>query len=386
MHGRVGSGGASRLRVALDTTYAGVNPTGVGLYSRRLAEHLSRLEKQEQLRLRCFGPACGPESTPTMRDLVQEWPPYTHGVLPARLLGFRPDLVHSTSHIGPLWRPGKLVVTVHDLIFLHDPQDYPAIWLAVTRLLLPLVLKSASAIIVDSGATRADIQRFFPGSKKKVQVIYPGFDRVEGSSNKQAQHSDAVSEVLTGNKRYILAVGPWSRRKNLPVVLRAFETLRRDVEDVALVITGTLSGGMKGAAVDELIAGLPEAVRPEVHSLGFVGRDALYDLMRGASLLAYPSRIEGFGLPPLEAMSLGVPVVTSNAPVLLEVTGDAALHAPPESHDAWAAAFRRVLLEPRLAQTLSEKGLERSSRYSWERCAAEVVGAYRQVASDSRVR
>lgn len=338
------------------------------------------------MQLRCFGPACADKQAATLGDLVQEWPPYTHGVLPSRLLRFRPHVVHATSHIGPLWGPGKLVVTIHDLIFLHHPSDYPRAWLALTRLLLPLALRRATAIIADSHTTGKDVERFYPACRKKVRVIYPGFDRVQVKRDAKPESSHLSQQLRLRNRRYILAAGPWSRRKNLPVVLRAFERLRRGAVDVDLVITGTRSGGMKGAAVEELIAGLPEAVRTHIHNPGFVGRDELYDLMRGAGLLAYPSRIEGFGLPPLEAMSLGVPVVTSDAPVLLEVAGDAALHAAPGNVDAWANAFRRVLLEPGFAEVLGAKGRERSSLYSWERCAAEVVALYRSLVSDSRSR
>src|SRR5215203_2744129 len=147
------------LRVALDTSFTGVNPTGVGLYSRRLAAALSVQRHDLGIDLRCYGAACRLEANPqNLLTLATEWPTYTHLALPLRLLRYKPNIVHATSHIGPLWGPGKLIVTVHDLIFERYPEDYDHVWLALTRITLPLVLRRASKIIADSYATRHDIQ------------------------------------------------------------------------------------------------------------------------------------------------------------------------------------------------------------------------------------
>jgi alpha-1,3-rhamnosyl/mannosyltransferase len=370
------------LRVALDTTYAGVNPTGVGVYSRRLAEQLRQAAQTQHLRVHCFGSACSsPSEPPKLWDVLKELPVNTHGVLPTRLMPFRPHVVHATSHIGPVWGPGKLVVTVHDLIFRRHPEDYPRMWLGVTNLLLPPVLRRSVAIIADSHATAEDLYRFYPTTHGKVRVVYPGLDSVADLEPEPDRRASLLRELGIAESRYIMCVGPWSRRKNLPVVLRAFETLAQALPDVSLVVTGRASGGMKGAQPEELIARLRPETQQRIKSLGFVPRVRLYALLSGASLLAYPSRIEGFGLPPLEAMSLGVPVVTSDAPVLREVAGGAALHVPPDEQGAWAAAFRRILTEPALARTLSEQGRARSSLFGWRRCALETIAVYRDVAN-----
>ncbi len=371
--------GNAILRVALDATYAGVNPTGVGIYSRRLAEQLRLLAPEEKLRVRCFGPACSPlAERPTTFEQVQEWPANTHGLLPARLLRFRPDIVHATSHVGPTWGPGRLVVTVHDLIFKRYPEDYPRLWLALTNLLLPPVLRRSAAVLADSRATASDLHRFYPNTRGKVRVIYPGFDAVAVGESPR-DRGTTLTELDIGTGPYILCVGPWSRRKNLSVVLSAFEILAGEMPDVPLVITGNAGGGMKGAQPEELIARLPPETRQRIKRLGFLSRDTLFTLLAGASLLAYPSRVEGFGLPPLEAMSLNVPVVASDSPVLVEVAGGAALHAPPDDPPAWAKAFHRVLTEPRLAEELRARGRARSSQFSWRRCALETIAVYREV-------
>lgn len=373
------------MRVALDTTYAGANPTGVGLYSRRLAEQLRRIAHQERLSLRCYGLACRPPDRGTgWLDLLHEWPLNTHGVLPVRLARFRPDIVHATSHIGPVIGAGKLIVTVHDLIFRRHPEDYPRAWLAITNLLLPLVLRRSAAVLADSGATAEDLHEFYPASRGKVRVVYPGIDPVNGHSALRADRDVTLREWGLAGIPYIMCVGPWSRRKNLAVVLRAFESLAGDLPGVRLVVTGRGGSGMKGAEPEELIARLHPDTRQRINSLGFVPRDTLYALLSGASLLAYPSRIEGFGLPPLEAMSLGVSVVTSDVPVLREVAGGAAVHVSADDPAAWAAAFRRILSEPGFAQSLAHKGSVRSRDISWDRCATDTLAVYREVAGDAK--
>ena len=138
------------LRVALDTTFAGLNNTGVGIYSRKLAEGLGRLAEQGELELKCVGPSCESKLRNLPLDgIYQEWPTYTHAILPIRLAKYRPHVVHSTSHLGPLWGHGSLVVTVHDLIFMRYPKDYEPAWLGLTRALLPVAFKRAPVVIAD---------------------------------------------------------------------------------------------------------------------------------------------------------------------------------------------------------------------------------------------
>ena len=368
-----------RIRVALDTTFAGVNPTGVGLYSRNLAATLRRMQRDAHLSVRCYGPACSPKYRATHKDTLQELPLYTQCALPLKLASRRPDLVHSTSHLGPVLAPGKLVVTVHDLIFRRCPQDYDPLWLAITRALLPVVLRRAAAIIADSHATSADIRRYYGFAAPKVKVIYPGVDEKFRAPPDAAMTERALREFGVTEERYILCLGPWARRKNLDVVVRAFGAAHDLMPDVGLVVTGEVPKGMKGPAPGELVRQLPPEARSRVHLVGYVSAEELRALMSGAMLLAYPSRIEGFGLPPLEAMAAGVPVVASRIPVLLEVTAGAALYADPDSPHEWAARILEIVTNPDQANALRQAGRERSALFSWHRCAQETAHLYRQV-------
>lgn len=370
-----GSGGAqgAALTVALDTTFAGVNPTGVGLYSRQLHRHIALLAAPRNLRLQCYGPACGDHAHATLSGLLQELVPYTQGILPLRLLRSRPSIVHSTSHLGPLWGPGKLVVTVHDLIFMRYPADYDLGWLLITRTLLPLVLRRASAVIADSQTTRRDIGHFFKVTPRKIHVVYPGIDE-------EYRRLMDKKPTIQQEEPYIVCVGPWVRRKNLGVVLRAFSRLIEELPDVRLVITGSMARGMKGPSAEELVGQLPAHVWARVKLAGYLPAGELRALLAGAALLAYPSRFEGFGLPPLEAMAAGVPVVASNTPAVTEVTAGAALLAAPDKPTEWAAAFARILTDPALVATLKEQGLRRSRQFSWEHCARQTIDIYDRIA------
>ena len=367
------------VRVALDTSYAGTNLTGVGLYSKRLVEELRAHERELGLKMSFYGAAaCSGTSGIGPRSLVQEWPTYTHGALPLALLRNRPNVVHSTSHVGPLWGPGKLIVTVHDLIFMRYPEDYNRGWLALALLTLPRVLKRAAAIIADSYATKADIERFFAVPPAKVTVIYPGIDRAYGEVEQRGSDGSLTRTLRQG--RYILSLGPWVRRKNLEVVVEAFKRIAPRFPDVQMVITGKPARGMKGYTEESLLGMLPPNTRARVRLPGFVAQRDLYRLVSGATLLAYPSRWEGFGLPPLEAMLAGVPVVASLTPAVEEVTEGAAMLCDADNPHEWAKTLEQLLSDPKTAADLSAAGRKRAAEFSWERCARETAALYHRVA------
>jgi len=373
----VRSSGESHLRVALDTSFAGVNPTGVGLYAARLAAELRNQSTAYGLDLKCFGPACKPEGVRSgLLGTLQEWPTYTHALLPARLLAFHPQVVHSTSHIGPLWGPGRLIVTVHDLIFMRFPEDYQPGWLAITRALLPRVLRRATAIIADSHATKDEIEHFFGTRSGKIVVIYPGID-----SEIERAHTTKLTAANWNEAPYILCLGPLVRRKNLPVAAQAFSLLAPRLPEVQLVITGVRPRGMKGHTSQDLLSHVTGEYRNRVHLVGYVSQAEKQALIANASVLCYPSRLEGFGLPPLEAMALTTPVVAASSPAVVEVTGGAALTVDPDDPAKWADAIEQLLSVPESAERLRSEGLRRSALFTWERCAQQTARLYRLVAS-----
>jgi glycosyltransferase involved in cell wall biosynthesis len=166
------------MRVAFDTTFAGINPTGVGVYSRQLLATLRRQAARQHdpaFRVQGFGPAAYP--TPAhWRDLALENPLTTQVALPLALLAWRPDIVHSTAFVGPLWGPGRLVVTFHDTIYHRYPADYDPLWLRVIETLAPRTLRRARAVLCDTAATRADVLATYRVDPRKLHVVYLGLD------------------------------------------------------------------------------------------------------------------------------------------------------------------------------------------------------------------
>jgi glycosyltransferase involved in cell wall biosynthesis len=361
------------IKVALDTSFAGVNTTGVGIYSARLASALEARSHELGIQLCCYGPSCDPwKSSKSSFAMAQEWPLNTHVMLPLRLLRDKPTVTHSTSHIGPLWGPGKLVVTVHDLIFRRYPEDYSPAWLWITRLTLPAILRRAHTVIADSYATKSDIERFYRVRHSKIVVIYPGVDEAYALQRGTGDRSVG--------RPYVLCLGPWVRRKNLQVVVRAFAQLALQIPDLDLAITGTQPAGMKGYSRKELVDSLPDEIRSRAKLMGYVAREELPRLVANAAALAYPSRWEGFGLPPLEAMSAGVPVIASKTPAVEEVTAGGAYLCDPDNVSEWVEAFRRILLDRGCTERMVEAGLRRSADFTWERCAAQTAQVYHRVA------
>jgi len=270
-----------------------------------------------------------------------------------------------------------LIVTVHDLIFMRYPQDYHAGWLAITNALLPRVLRRAAAIIADSHATKADVTRFFDVREGKVVVIYPGIDAATPS---ELHQRDTSIQKLSGEAPYILCLGPWVRRKNLPVVVEAFSLLAPRIPELGLVITGERPRGMQGDTEEELLSHLSSEYRNRVHLVGYVSQADKEALVSHAGVLGYPSCFEGFGLPPLEAMSLGTPVVAAATPAVMEVAGGAALMVDPDDPAQWAAAIEQVLRSSGVADRLRAAGMRRSALFTWERCARQTAQLYKLVA------
>lgn len=283
------------------------------------------------------------------------------------------DLIHSPAFSGPILRPVPLVMTVMDVMYTR----YPA-WLPTSRARwywgrwIPFTARRATAVIAPSEATKQDLVALAGIPPERVAVIPlavdPLFLRIPPQNQVQAYRSQ---HGLSGP--YVLYVGSIDRRKDLGGLLRAYARVRARVKGVRLVIAGHLIQGRSTLREDLEATGLTR----DVWLPGLVPDKELTLLYAGASLFAYPSWWEGFGLPPLEAMAMGVPVITYRAASLPEVVGDAAiLIDPPFTEDALAHAMEQVLGDQALRDELIARGHKQAGVYRWEQVADQTMAVY----------
>lgn len=288
--------------------------------------------------------------------------------LPFDCLRHRIELIHLTYH-APVYSPCPYVLTVHDLAFRRFPALYRPRDRLLLNTLLPWSARRARAVLTGSEAARRDLVRFDPSLEGKVSVIPYAASAAFRPATPEAQAALCRSYGI--RPPYALALGRPDPRKNLGRVIEAWRMVRARV-DCRLVLAGE-AGVHVERALEPLAA---ERASGEVLHLGFVPADDLAGLYAAAACLVYPSLYEGFGLPVLEAMACGTPVVTSNVSALPEVAGDAALYVDPYDTAGLAGALEQVLCDPALATNLRDRGLERASRFSWQETARRTWEVY----------
>jgi glycosyltransferase involved in cell wall biosynthesis len=285
------------------------------------------------------------------------------------------DVVHGTNFVVPPVSVGASVVTVHDLTpvrfrELCDPSSLrfrELVWRAVRR---------GAWIHTPSHFVAAEVIEAFDADPSRVRAIWPGIPDPYGTRGLTAVRRATPVANLRGCHRYILAIGTADPRKDFPTLVAAFDRLAGDHPDLALVIIGS-DGSGSGALVDAIQRARH---RERVIRLGYVSEAELLTWLHAGAALAYPSRYEGFGFPPLMAMSAGVPVVATESGAVPEVVGDAAALVPVGDVDALAAALVAVLDGDSRAAGLIAAGRARARDFTWERCAAEMVGLYEAAA------
>jgi glycosyltransferase involved in cell wall biosynthesis len=287
----------------------------------------------------------------------------------------RVDGLH-VQYTAPLGYRDPLVVTVHDLAFLHVPESFPPALRVVLRLLVPRSMARASRIITDSEFARRDIVARYAIRPEKIAVIPLGTD-----ARFHPLAAGAATPVLARyglRPGFLFSLGRLNRRKNLERLLQAYARLRASgASEAPLVIGGKPDYGVDAILRRAELSGDASGVR----FVGLIPDRDLPAFYSAAGCFVYPSLFEGFGLPVLEAMACGTPVVTSNRTALPELVGDAGLLIDPESVDGLAAAMARVLGDGALARALGGRGLERSRRYSWGETARRMLAVYREAVS-----
>ena len=363
------------MRIAIDARALLGQRTGIGTYTRGLARSLAE-RGPDTVGLFLPRPisgapdGLGPVSVHADRErLGMVWVQRT---LPRRVAEWRADALLAALTIGPARSEVPVVSVVHDLTPWTHPEWHARRTLAGFVPLWERTLENAARLLCVSHATADELVSRYPDARPRVRVVWNGVDP-EFTASDDAEANERTRRRYAGGERFLLYLGTLEPRKNLPTLLAACERLWSDArgpDRPALVLAGGI--GWKTSSLSRSLDRSP--FRDRVHLAGYASRETARDLYRAAEAFVYPSLAEGFGLPVVEAMACGAPVVASDAAALREVGGDAALYAPALDARALAAQIARLLDDPETKRRLRDAGLERASRFSW-RASAEGTAA-----------
>ncbi len=369
------------MRIAIDARK--LHDFGIGTYIRNLLKYLALIDRDPEFIL-----LCRPQDVnlaemlgPNFRAVAEPSRPYSIAeqvMLPARLVMQNVSLLHEPHYVLPPLVPCRAVVTIHDCIHLMFPQYLPNRFAyAYARATLWAATRRAERIFTVSETSKADILRYCDVPAERIIVVYNAIDdRFAAAPDMEAV--ERVRERYQLHGPFALYVGNIKPHKNLERLIDAFDLVRRSgYERLELLIIGDQISKYPRLrrAVDR------HKLHKHVRFLGFVADDTLAALYRLATVFVFPSLYEGFGLPPLEAMASGTPVVTSNRSSLPEVVGDAAVLVDPYSAASIAEGIQRVLSDADLRRTLSERGLARAREFSWEASIRRIHEVYMDVAA-----
>ena len=365
--------------IGLDARMIGPIPAGLGTYATHLAHALTMLDPDNSYVI--IKSRTGPSpvaSGPNVSEVVIDGPidalrNLTRGPAITRL-GL--DLYHSLHHFLPLAiRVPRVVLTLHDLIWIEHRsliRSGPAAPLTRTvtnlyaRAAMGYAVRRADRLIAVSAHTRTRAVAHWGLDPSRIDVVYSGVDRTEFSPSPADTHESA--------RPYFLCLGNTRPYKNIPNALRAFASLNKmsGVNDARLIVAGR---GDTTADLRDLARKL--GVERRITFTGPAPPGEILRLLRGATALIFPSLVEGFGFPVLEGMSAGCPVITSRAPAVVEIAGNAGLSCDADSPDSFATAMHRLLCEPGLRETLRQRGFARAAGFTWRHCAARTLTTYR---------
>lgn len=356
-------------RIAIDASRISVaERTGTERYTFELLAALARIDRWSAYTLYTNGlpsalPTLGPNFSLRSIPLPRLW---THARLGPALMRDRPDLLFVPAHVVPLLHPPRSVVTIHDLGYLVFPEAHTARRRLELDLSTRWCLHAARRVIAISQVTKDDLVRHYGADPQRVAVVHHGVGSAFRPPDDPGQI--AATRARYGlDAPYFLYVGAIQPRKNLARLIEAFA--RAAASDTLLVIAGR-----RGWLSDPIMRRADElGIARRVRFPGYVPDADLPALLGGALAFVFPSLYEGFGMPVLEAMACGAPVLTSTTSALPEVAGDAALLVDPCDTDAIAAALARLAADAPLRADLRARGLARTAGFSWERCARDTL-------------
>jgi glycosyltransferase involved in cell wall biosynthesis len=369
------------MRICLDISAALGQDAGIGRYARELAIALSQLPDGPELLLfhnqqSLSRLPASLASLPCLRIPLSNrtWRLFLWAGLPLPGGWTAPlqqcQLFHGTDSLAPRTML-PTVLTIHDLSPLLFPEHHTRFHRLYSRYALPGMARRAQVIITDSAATQSDVISRLHIASDRTRVIHLGLDHKRFYPRDPAQAQMSIQQALGIRPPYLLAIGTLEPRKNLLALLRAYAQLEPD--SPMLVLAGKQGWG--NTPLTETAQQL--GIQDRVSFTGFVPDALLPDLYAGAHLFVYPSLYEGFGLPVLEALGCGTPVITSKLSSLPEVAGDAALLVDPYDIDDLAQQMRNMLFNSDLRAHLRSAGPKQAAQFTWQRTAQQTLAVYR---------
>jgi glycosyltransferase involved in cell wall biosynthesis len=371
------------MRIGIDARLANAPRTGIGSYTAHLVAALARAGAPERFVLFADAPLAAPPGCEVVVVPGGNRHVWTFGRLPAACRRARLDLFHGTANFAvPALAGCPLVATVHDLIPLRFPAAVSRGHRLLFGALVRRAVRAARRVITGSEFSRREILARYPDAAGKVAVVPYGVDPAfTATGDPAADGRVRARHGIAG--RYLLFVGVFEPRKNVPLLVDAFEILRHtrpEAADLQLALAG--GPGWRGEAI---AAGVrSRGLEPAARLLGYVPDADLPALYRGATLAVVPSQYEGFGLPALEAMACGAPVLAADAAALPETVGDAGELFAPGDPGLLAARLAGLAADPARLAAMRARGLARAAAFSWDRCAAETLAVYREAVGGRR--
>jgi glycosyltransferase involved in cell wall biosynthesis len=364
------------MRIALDCRTVTSPKTGDRTYALNLSRALARVDAENDYLLYTGEPTTltqlgGPNIHPMVLPALPRWT-WTPLVFPRDLARQRADIAHVQYFIPPS-SPCPVITTIHDVAFRRFPGLFPLKHRLLLNWLIPIATRHAAAVITGSESTRRDLIELLNVPAEKVTVTPYAADPIYQPMDPEEARR-AVRSRLGVRAPYLLSVGVLQPRKNLPRLVRAYNRIA-DTVPQRLVLVG--KEGWAGEELQRAVAASPPGREPVF--TGYVADADLPALYAGADLFVYPSLYEGFGLPPLEAMACGTPVLTSTTSSLPEVVGEAGVTVDPLDEPAIAAALSALLADPARRARMAAAGLLQASRFNWDTTARDTLSVYRRV-------